>query len=112
MIAFEIKKIWIFNDQVLIKFKCNFTSLNTYPESSSEKDLVELQSSRYWIERIFQDAKSLFGLNEFRGLNWNSWHKHIILVMVCATFIGIKTEELIKKGVAIRITGLLKLLDL
>jgi len=27
--------------------------------------------------------------------------------MVCATFISIKTEELIEKGIAIRITGLL-----
>ncbi len=29
--------------------------------------------------------------------------------MVCATFIGIKTEELVENGVAIRITGLLTL---
>jgi SRSO17 transposase len=88
------------------KLKYSFSNM---PESSSEKDLADFQSSRYWIERAFEDAKSLYGLNEFRGRNWNCWHKHIALVMVCATFIGIKTEELVEQGVAIRITGLLKI---
>jgi len=86
------------------KVKYSFSNM---PESCSQKNLAKFQSSRYWIERAFEDAKSLYGLNEFRGRNWNCWHKHVVLVMVCATFIGIKTEELVEKGVAIRITGLL-----
>ncbi len=88
------------------KIKYSFSNL---PESASEKDLAFLQSSRYWIERTFEDMKGMYGLSDLQGRSWNSWHRHVVLVMVCAIFISQKTMNFIENGVAIRITGTLEL---
>ena len=73
-------------DSSEMKVKYSFSNLS---ESASEKDLAFLQSSRYWIERTFEDLKGMYGLSDLQGRSWNSWHRHVILVMVCATFEGV-----------------------
>jgi len=93
-------------DSSEMKVKYSFSNL---PESASEKNLALLQSSRYWIERTFEDLKGMYGLSDLQGRSWNSWHRHVILVMVCATFISQKTMNFLDNGVAIRITGTLEL---
>ena len=37
-----------------------------------------MQSSRYWIEKAFQDAKGNCGMAEYPR-NWNAWHHHMAL---------------------------------
>lgn len=88
------------------KVKYSFSNLS---ESASEKDLAIFQSSRYWIERTFEDLKGMYGLSDLQGRSWNSWHRHVVLVMVCATFISQKTMNFKNNGIAIRITGTLEL---
>ena len=88
------------------KVKYSFSNL---PESVSEKELAIFQSSRYWIERTFEDMKGMYGLSDLQGRSWNSWHRHVVLVMVCATFISQKTMNLKENGIAIRITSTLEL---
>jgi hypothetical protein len=41
-----------------------------------------MQSSRYWIERAFEDAKGNCGMAEYMVRNWNAWHHHMALVML------------------------------
>jgi len=41
-----------------------------------------MQSSRYWVERAFQDAKGYCGMAEYMVRSWNAWHYHMALVML------------------------------
>lgn len=53
--------------------------------------------------------KGMYGLSDLQGKSWNSWHRHVVLVMVCATFISQKRMNFKDNGIAIRITGTLEL---
>ena len=45
-----------------------------------------MQAQRYWIERIFQDAKNQCGLGEYQARKWRSWHHHMAMVMMAMLF--------------------------
>ncbi len=51
-------------------------------ENASFEELAKMQSSRYWVERAFQDAKGYCGMAEYMVRSWNSWHHHMALVML------------------------------
>jgi SRSO17 transposase len=57
-------------------------SLCNAAENTSLKKLAKMQSSRYWVERAFQDAKENCGMDEYMVRSWNAWHRHMILVML------------------------------
>jgi SRSO17 transposase len=48
--------------------------------------LAQMQASRFWIERGFQDAKSSLGMAQYQARKWDSWHRHMALVMLTALF--------------------------
>jgi hypothetical protein len=52
-----------------------------------------MQSQRFWIERSFQDANQLAGMNEYQVRNWNAWHHHMALVLLAMLWI---TQELMQ----------------
>jgi SRSO17 transposase len=51
-------------------------------ENASFEELAKMQSSRYWVERAFQDAKGYCGMAEYMVRSWNAWHHHMALVML------------------------------
>jgi SRSO17 transposase len=55
-------------------------SLCNAAENTSIEKLAEMQSSRYWVERAFQDAKENCGMDEYMVRSWNAWHRHMIMV--------------------------------
>jgi SRSO17 transposase len=57
-------------------------SLCNAAENTSLKKLAKMQSSRYWVERAFQDAKENCGMDEYMIRSWNAWHRHMIMVML------------------------------
>ncbi len=57
-------------------------SLCNAAENTSLEKLAEMQSSRYWVERAFQDAKENCGMGEYMVRSWNSWHRHMTMVML------------------------------
>lgn len=57
-------------------------SLCNAAESTSLKELAKMQSSRYWVERAFQDAKENCGMDEYMVRSWNAWHRHMTMVML------------------------------
>jgi SRSO17 transposase len=61
-------------------------SLSNAPEETSAKKLARMQSQRFWIERAFQDAKSHIGMAQYQARQWNSWHRHMALVMMAMQF--------------------------
>jgi SRSO17 transposase len=61
-------------------------SLSNAPEDTPLKRLAFMQAQRYWIERIFQDAKNQCGLGEYQARKWRSWHHHMAMVMMAMLF--------------------------
>lgn len=51
-------------------------------ENASFDELAKMQSSRYWVERAFQDAKGYCGMAEYMVRSWNAWHHQMTLVML------------------------------
>jgi len=48
--------------------------------------LAQMQAQRFWIERAFQDAKSHIGMAQYQARKWQSWHRHMALVMMAMQF--------------------------
>ncbi len=50
--------------------------------------LAQMQGRRYWVERVFQDAKGHCGLADYQVLGWKAWHHHVTMVMLAMLFIA------------------------
>jgi SRSO17 transposase len=50
--------------------------------------LAQMQGHRYWVERIFEDAKGQCGLGDYQALGWQAWHHHVTMVMLAMLFIA------------------------
>lgn len=75
------KPLWILISKDLESSEIKYSLCNASEDTSLEK-LAKMQSSRYWIERAFQDAKGNCGMAEYMVRNWNAWHHHMALVML------------------------------
>jgi len=62
-------------------------------ENTALSHLARMQSQRFWIERSFQDANQLAGMNNYQVRNWNAWHHHMALVLLAMLWI---TQELMQ----------------
>jgi SRSO17 transposase len=60
--------------------------LSNAPEKTSLIRLVQMQAQRFWVERAFQDAKSHVGMAQYQARQWQSWHRHMALVMLTMQF--------------------------
>ena len=56
------------------------------PADTAPLELARMASSRYWVERAFQDAKSSVGMHEYQLRGWVGWHHHMSLVMLAMFF--------------------------
>lgn len=45
------------------------------------------QSSRYWVERCFDDSKNEIGLSGYQVRGWLAWHHHQALVMMASLYL-------------------------
>lgn len=61
-------------------------SLSNAPVHTSVTKLAQMQAQRFWIERAFQDAKSHIGMAQYQARKWQSWHRHMALVMMAMQF--------------------------
>jgi len=69
------------NSPATIKYSLS----NAAPNTSVSK-LAKMQAQRFWIERAFQDAKSHVGMAQYQARQWQSWHRHMALVMMAMQF--------------------------
>jgi SRSO17 transposase len=63
-----------------------------YSFSNAHKDtsrfrLAYMQSQRYWIERVFEDAKGECGMADYEVRGWDGWHHHMALVLIAQSFL-------------------------
>jgi SRSO17 transposase len=61
-------------------------SLSNATPATSVTKLAKMQAQRFWIERAFQDAKSHVGMAQYQARQWQSWHRHMALVMMAMQF--------------------------
>jgi SRSO17 transposase len=61
-------------------------SVSNAPAGTGLAKLAQMQAQRFWIERAFQDAKSHLGMAQYQARKWDSWHRHMALVMLAALF--------------------------
>ena len=61
-------------------------SLSNAAAQTSVTKLAKMQAQRFWIERAFQDAKSHVGMAQYQARQWQSWHRHMALVMMATQF--------------------------
>ena len=61
-------------------------SLTNAPAKTSLKRLGWMQHQRYWVERVFEDAKSECGMADYQVRKWDAWHHHMALVMMAMLF--------------------------
>jgi len=68
----------------------SYTLLNA-PEDTSRKLLIEWSCRRYFVERIFEDAKTDIGWDDFQAQKYRAWEHHLALTAAALWFIaGIK----------------------
>ena len=75
------KPLWLLISKDLELNEIKYSFCNASEDTSFDK-LAKMQSSRYWIERAFQDAKGNCGMADYMVRNWNAWHHHMALVML------------------------------
>ncbi|MBC8391670.1 MAG: IS701 family transposase [Deltaproteobacteria bacterium] len=61
-------------------------SLSNAPKHKTLRRLGWMQHQRYWIERVFEDAKSECGMADYQVRKWSAWHHHMTLVMMAMLF--------------------------
>ena len=61
-------------------------SLTNAPKGTTLRRLGWMQRQRYWVERVFEDAKSECGMADYQVRKWSAWHHHMALVMMAMVF--------------------------
>jgi len=61
-------------------------SLSNAPKHTTLRRLGWMQRQRYWVERVFEDAKSECGMADYQVRKWGAWHHHMALVMMAMLF--------------------------
>jgi hypothetical protein len=61
--------------------------LSNAPVNTSIERLGQMSCSRYWIERVLQDAKGNAKMADYQIRGWTGWHHHMVMVMLAMLFI-------------------------
>ena len=67
--------------------KCTYTLLNA-PFDADADELVRSSCQRYFVERVFQDAKSQIGFDEFCAQKYRAWEHHLALTALALWFVA------------------------
>ena len=62
-------------------------ALSNAGTEADPRELVRHGVHRYWIERVFQDAKSEAGMADYQTRGWRGWHHHMALVALAMFFL-------------------------
>ncbi len=62
-------------------------TLSNAPRHTSVRQLAKWSSSRFYVERTFQDAKSHAGMGDYQCRGWKAWHHHMAMVCLATLFL-------------------------
>ena len=54
---------------------------NAKPQASLRR-LASMQAGRHFVERAFEDAKSVCSMADYQARGWQVWHHRMVLVMI------------------------------
>jgi hypothetical protein len=72
--------------EVACPTKIAYVLSNAGPDVTVRR-LAFMQAQRYWVERVFEDAKTEAGLGEYRVRGWRPWQRHMALVAMAMAFL-------------------------
>jgi hypothetical protein len=61
-------------------------TITNAPETEPTERLVYCQRQRYWVERVFEDAKGQCGMADYQARKWSAWQHHMALAMMAMLF--------------------------
>ena len=95
------RRVWVWNREepaprcwhLIVRREVGSLKTIKYTLSNAQADtpilrLAQMQGQRYWVERVFEDAKGECGLADYQALGWRSWHHHVTTVMLAMLFIA------------------------
>lgn len=96
-VEFWAKRVWIWPKGceiplevwLLVSRRSNGEMKYSLCNAAKEVPLAELairQGQRYFVERVFEDAKSELGMGEYQVRKWRAWHHHMALVGMAMAF--------------------------
>lgn len=50
--------------------------------------LVQVAGARWTVEQYLEEAKGEVGLDQYQERSWQSWHRHMTLVLLAHTFLA------------------------
>lgn len=62
-------------------------SLSNAAPSADGEQLCRQRAQRFWVERVFEDAKGQVGMDEYQSRGWRSWHHHMAMVSMAMLFL-------------------------
>ena len=72
--------------------------LSNAPAGTTLATLAQVATSRWTIEQCFREAKGETGLDHYEVRTWQSWHRHITLVMMAHAWLASVRRRAGEKG--------------
>jgi SRSO17 transposase len=74
------------------------------PEGTAVAELAQVAGTRWTIESGFERAKGEVGVDEYEVRRWESWHRHITLVLLADAYLAVTRLHAVaaeKKGAVV-----------
>ncbi|MEQ8571992.1 MAG: IS701 family transposase [Deltaproteobacteria bacterium] len=91
------ESVWLVIERAHDDEPCKYL-LCSMPKTTPRRELVRLLHQRWRIERVYQDMKQEFGLDQYQGRSFVGWHHHVSAAMVGYAFAVAEQARLFPPG--------------
>lgn len=77
----------------------------------SSIQIVKDHAQRFWIERVFEDAKSEIGMGEYQVRGWLGWNHHMTMVILATHFVTQNKEVIVSELPLISTRDIVEMLE-
>ena len=85
--------------------------LSNAPINTTVEKLAQMSASRYWIERVFEDAKGELGMADYQVRSWLGWHHHMTMTFLSMLFMLTLLLEMVNKATGLTIQDVREILE-
>lgn len=87
------------------------TSLSNAPADTTPERLASFQGGRFFVERVFEDAKTSAGMAQYQARGWRAWHHHMAMVGLAVLFMMEQRLLLARSAPLLSAPDIIQLLD-